>query len=413
MSNPGDIPTLAELWPFGEISVPPQLAALPLTAFFSDTPPGRITAATWRQVSDAGVAPRASYALRLRRRDGVIDLSRWLPHLDEWGPPRRVRAESRGGDGCVVIDLNGIVLGNVTTTEALESRVRALLQRELGAMTAFRLTAMVFSVLSIMLLYFSIRIGVEQRAAEPFVLVFALAFMSGLTGGFLKTRSKAAAERGLARVRQQFQHEFRQAENPALQLAHVNATMRELELKREEAAVIVGFLLLLCFVYFVSPLMIISVMVALVLVSLITGPSAALRGLGQAYDRAERRLEQAALSFRAGHDQMSAPALRSARKQVLRDRIRRHGEVRAVVQKRQGRRQLDQDLAQALAFVIIFGTYAIAVATGVQKLTPGLGNSLVSTSLFSVAPVIVLLSISRSTTVMAKVVNRRLAILMR
>jgi hypothetical protein len=316
-----------------------------------------------------------------------------------------------GKKDCVVIEMNGIVLGSVTTREALEARVKVLLTRELGSLTKMRLLAMVFSVSSIMMLFFSVRVGVESQAMEPFALIFALAAGAGMTSGFLKTRAKAVAERGLARIRDQFQFEYKASADQPLRLSHVNAVLRDLEGRREEAAVAIGFLLLLCFVYFVSPLMVVSVIVSLVLVVLITGSPRAQVGLAVAYDRAEQRLENALLSFRAGNDAMSTPALRRAKKQVLRDRIRRHDEVRSFVQKRQGQLQLNQDLAFALSFVIIFGTYSLTIVAGLQKLAPGLGSSLISTSLFSVAPVIVLLSVAKSTSVMAKVVNRQLALL--
>jgi hypothetical protein len=48
-----------------------------------------------------------------------------------------------------------------------------------------------------------------------------------------------------------------------------------------------------------------------------------LRTLGLAYDRAETRLERTFLSFRASNDALAPPALRSAKKDVLRDRMRR------------------------------------------------------------------------------------------
>lgn len=405
-----DYPALNDIWPFDEVTIPPQLAAMPMEAFFAGHVPDSMTAAAWQHVPDPEMAPRAGYALRLLRNKGRANLARWDSDRQIWVVTNHFPAPAEAED-CVVVELHGIVLGNVATPEALEARVKVLVARELGSLTTMRLGAMVLSISSIMMLFFSVRAGLESRAAEPFALIFSLAVGAGLTAGFLKTRAKAVAERGLGRVRDQFQFEYRSAPDQPLRLAHVNSVLRNLEGRREEAAVVIGFLLLLCFVYFVSPLMVVSVIISLVLVTLITGSPRALQGLSVAYDRAEQRLENALLSFRAGNDAMSAPILRRAKKQVLRDRIRRHGDVRDFVQKRHARMQLNQDLAFALAFIIIFGSYSLSIITGLQKLAPGLGSSLVSTSLFSVAPVIVLLSVTRSTAIMAKVVNRQLALL--
>ena len=58
---------------------------------------------------------------------------------------------------------------------------------------------------------------------------------------------------------------------------------------------------------------------------------------------------------------------------------------------------------------MIFTAYALPIAMGIQTFAPETRDSPVSTSLFSVAPVIVLLSIAKTTTVLALIVNRRLA----
>lgn len=407
-----DYPAFSDIWPFREVTIPPQLAVLPLEVFFTDRAPDTVTAASWLRVTDPNMAPRAGYALRLTRDNGKGSLARWDTDAQVWVDVTYFPVPTSDWD-CAIIELNGIVLGNVASTEDLEARVKVLLAKELSNMTTYRLTAMVFSLASIMTLFFSVRAGVESRAIEPFALIFGLAVCAGMTAGFLKTRAKASAERGLTRIRDQFQFEYRSTPDQPLRMAHVNGVLLEMEARREEAALVIGFLLLLCFVYFVSPLMVVSVIVSLILVTLITGSPKTQRGLAMAYDRAEQRLEHALLSFRAGNDAMSTPALRRAKKQVLRDRIRRHADVRTYVQHRQGRLQFNQDLAFALAFVIIFGSYALTILTGIQKLAPGLGSSLVNTSLFSVAPIIVLLSVARSTSAMAKVVNRQLSLLAR
>ena len=179
----------------------------------------------------------------------------------------------------------------------------------------------------------------------------------------------------------------------------------------DNGTLVFGFLLLLCFVYFISPLVVIGVIVALVVVTMIIGDTSMLRALGVALDRAETRLEQAFLSFRASNDAFAPPALRSAKKAVLRDRMRRHGDMLARTRSRQARFRLTQDIAIAVSFGIIFAAYAFPIAAGFQMLAVSTADSLVNTSLFKVAPVVILLSISRSTVSLAQVANRRLAVL--
>ena len=133
-----------------------------------------------------------------------------------------------------------------------------------------------------------------------------------------------------------------------------------------------------------------------------------LRVLGVAFDRSETRLEHAFLSFRASNDGMAPVALRQAKREVLRDRIRRYGDMMGRVRDTQGEFRMTQDIGFAVAFVIIFSAYAFPVAAGYQKLAVSTADSLVNTSLFRVAPVIILLSISKSTVALAQVANRRL-----
>jgi hypothetical protein len=212
----------------------------------------------------------------------------------------------------------------------------------------------------------------------------------------------------MARMREQFQFEYRPAEHQPLTLKTLTSQLTDHDRRREEEAVLFGFLLLLCFVYFISPLVVIGVIVAVIIVTLMTGDIKALQVLGRAFDRTETRLEHSFLSFRAGNDALTPPGLRQAKKQVLRDRIRRYVAMLGNVRESQRKFRLSQDMSMAVAFVIIFSSYAFPIAAGFQKLSISLSDSLVSTSLFSVAPVIILLSISKTAVALAQVLNRRL-----
>lgn len=405
-------PTLSDLWPYTEAAVPPELASLPVDLYFSDRKGSSVTAADWTSPVDPDAAPRASYALRVMRAKGKGELARWNAASGAWDVVRSFDVPDQK-EGCSIIELHGILLGNVQTAEALGVRLKALLQAEFSQMKAYRLTARVLSVVSIVVLFFSVRAGVESNAIEPFALIFTLAMGIGLISVGLRNRCKVVHEIALMRAREQFQFEYRKVDHAPLTLQNVTSLLTERDRKGEEEAVIFGFLLLLCFVYFISTLVVVGVIVAVIVVTLMIGDPAMLRVMGLAHERAENRLEHSFLSFRAADDAYAPPALRDAKKSVLRDRIRRYSDMLSITRQTQSKFRMTQDLAIALAFLIIFASYAFPIAAGFQKLSVTKADSLVVTSLFSVAPIIILLSIAKSTVALAAIINVKIVALSR
>jgi len=98
--------------------------------------------------------------------------------------------------------------------------------------------------------------GVESNAIEPFALIFSLAVGIGLIAVGLWARCQTISEMGMIRLREQFQFESRAAEHAPLSANNVSALLKEHEQKREEEAVVFGFLLLLVFVHIISPLVV-------------------------------------------------------------------------------------------------------------------------------------------------------------
>lgn len=66
----------------------------------------------------------------------------------------------------------------------------------------------------------------------------------------------------------------------------------------------------------------------------------------------------------------------------MRDRIRRYGEMLGKVRATQGKVRMTQDIGLTVAFLIIFSAYAFPIAAGFQKVSIGLKDTLVATSLF-------------------------------
>ncbi len=407
-----NFPKLADVWPYTEAAVPPELASLPLDVFFGNSRTTSISAAEWTTPVDPEAAPRASYALRLLCEDEIGELAKWDSAKGVWVAVSTFSAPETAAE-CSIIELHGILLGNVETVDALGDRLRSLLQNELTVIKTYRLVARVLGIMSIIVLFYSVRSGVESHALEPFVLIFSIAVAIGMTAVGLRNRCKSLHELAVLRLNEQFRFEYRQTKHAPLTIKHVNQTLRDGDRKGEEEAIIFGFLLLLCFVYFISTLVVVGVIVAVIVVALITGETSRLRALSVALERSEGRLEQSLLSFRASNDTLSPPALRHAKKQVLRDRARRFGDVLGTMRLTQSRYRLAHDMAIAVAFLIIFASYAFPIAAGFQKLSVTKADSLVVTSLFSVAPVIILLSIAKSTVSVAQIINRKILALSR
>ncbi|MFD3191429.1 hypothetical protein ACFMPD_14285 [Sedimentitalea sp. HM32M-2] len=401
-------PILGDIWPYREAAVPPELAPLSVDAFFGDPAGSSITAAQWTVTDDPSAAPRSAYALRLHRENGHGELARWQSCGGRWVTVHRFATPKDAVPACSIIELRGILLGNVTTPAALSERLFGLLQREMRESKVYRLSSRALSVLSIIVLFFAVRSGVETNAIEPFALILALAIGIGLIAIGMRARCKVLNHEALTRACEQFQFEYRRADHAPLTVNTLTGILRENERDREEEAAIFGFMLLMCFVYFISSLVVVGVIVALIIVTLIVSDRGALRVLGIAFDRTETRLEQSYLSFRATNDRLAPPSLRNAKKEVLRDRMRRHADLQGKVRETQARTRLSQDIGMGIAFLIIFSSYAFPIAAGFQKMSIGMEDSLVSTSLFSVAPVVVLLSISKATVVLSLIANRRL-----
>ena len=305
-------PILGDLWPFREAAAPPELAQLHVDVFFTNPKGSSISAADWWLDQDPDTAPRASYALRLRRAQGTGELARWEPARGVWRPVARFDVPDQD-EGCSIIELHGILLSNVQTPEALEQRLKGLLKAEMSEMKLYRLSSKVLGVLSIVTLFYAVRSGVESNAVEPFALVFALAVGIGMFAVGMRARVKTLSDVGLIRLQEQFQFEYRPTEHQPMTLKTMTTLLKDNDRRREEEAVLFAFLLLLCFVYFISPLVVIGVIVAVIVVTLMTGDLKSLRVLGAAFDRSETRLEQSYLSFRAGNDVLMPPALREAK----------------------------------------------------------------------------------------------------
>ena len=122
-------PLLGDAWPYTEAAVAPELAQLPVDVFFSDPKGSSISAAQWVTPVDPAAAPRASYALRIRRFGHQGEIARWDPLRGVWQVTKRFPVPD-AGEACAIVELKGILLSNVQTPEALGTRMKALLAAE-------------------------------------------------------------------------------------------------------------------------------------------------------------------------------------------------------------------------------------------------------------------------------------------
>jgi len=218
-------PILGDLWPYTEAAVPPELAGLPLDVFFTDPKGSSIRAAQWMRIKQPDAAPRCSYALRILRSEGKGELARWNPGTGLWESVARFPVPDQR-KGVSIVELKGIVLGNINTHEALAIRLRALLHAELTEMKVYRLSSKVLSIMSIITLFFAVRSGVESNALEPFALIFAIAVGIGLIAVGLRARCRTISELGMIRLREQFQFEYRAADHTPLTVRDVTTILK-------------------------------------------------------------------------------------------------------------------------------------------------------------------------------------------
>lgn len=402
-------PTFDEIWPFRQVAVPSELSGVQVDRFLSSLNANSTRSTRVTEVATVQAAPTASYAMQVAGKGGRLSGAVWSVVSDRWVNVFECATPNALDGRVFVIEFTGVLLGNVATPNELSFRIRLLLQKELNFMGAVRLFARLIAVFAIMTLFYAIRTGVEASAIEPFVIIFAAAFSVAMAAVYLRQKGRSMLNNSMTQLQEQFLFEYDVSRHSDLNISQVSDVMVGIDRSQEERAVVFGFCLLLSFVYFISPLIVIGALVALFLGILTLGSGNLRLHYISARNRSEKRLENAMLSYRAGNDQFSPIRLRRAKKDVLRDRLKRFEKVSAELSRHDVGAVMRVDIAHAFALLAIVGAYALPLAAGIEQSASNLANSFETVSLFSVAPVIVLISISKSTVATAKVVSRKLA----
>lgn len=404
------VPKLSEVWPFDDTVVPAEIAAWRITAFLQEPADNAAKSVAWALVSTVDVVPRASYALQVRVKARCGHVARWDSAKQRWREVAEFAVDETLPETISIVEFKGVLLANVMNAEQLSARVSALLQKTRQRTRDFLLASRLVSILSIVTLFGAIRLGVESFAPEAFVLLFALALMTGLLGLAMRLTAKQLAVHAIAKLAAQFRFEYDPKSTAAFTVADVTRPIRAYERQQEERATVFGFLLLLGFAYIVSPLVVLGVIAALFVAIIGLDGVQVEQTLVQVQSRAAMALENALLSFRSGFDRMSPRRLRQAKSRVLREGLRRYETVSNHVARRQSRAALRQDGLQALVTVIIFGAYILPMAFRVEAgsaaaATPVFSAALGTASIFSVAPIIVLYSLSKATVSTASIIR--------
>ena len=401
-----EIGNLGALWPFTEIDAPPGLASVPMESFWDENIDLPSDVALVTSGVTPGRVPRAAYALMLQRQGAVGTISRWISSRSSWKRCATTPVPE-GPDACTVLELNHILLGNIESEEALKQRVRTLLDADLRIIRIARITAMLLSVCATILLFVSIQVGLEMRSMEAFLLLFGLSAGAGLTTARIRVMARSVADHALSCVKAQFHFEDSLSQRKTtLRAACLAETLREHDQRNEVITVLGAFTLFLGFAYFIAPPLVIAAVFVVILSSIILGSGAALFGIGKALERAEIRVAYALMVFRGSSNTRFVPeALRNARRQILRDRLHRFVQLRAKASRRIGVAKLRNDIAYAASFIVIIGAYSLwNTVRGSAAATPGAQTGVDIVSIVEMAPIIVLISLSRTSHKVAELV---------
>ncbi len=401
------LPKLGAVWPFAEFSVPASLAQAPLGHFFSTASHLPAEVALVTQTEDPRAAPSASYALQIITNGGRLVVSRWNPQTGTWQRTFSRNFDGDQPDAICVLEFKQVYLAD--PAEPLASKMRRLMRGDIMRMDIGRFSSKLFALAAVVILFFAIREGAEVRAYGPFLVILGLAVLAALTATSLRNGSRALCEACLARAVEQIRFERNWQKSPVFTEKDAMETFRKFDQRREDEAAVFGFLLLLCIVYFISPLVVIGVLVALVLgVLILTRPDAAVAAK-RAQRSAEHDVSASVLALRAGEDPFSPPSLRRARRHVLHTELQRATATEQAAHQLSTAHDQSSDLSAAVILAVILGTYALPIAAGYEVSAVSHANSLVSLSLFTVAPIVVLISICKSTMRLAHTAKRYLS----
>ncbi len=401
-------PTLDELWPFEQVAVPSELSGVRVDRFFATLKSTMHNSIRVTEVTSEDVAPIAAYAIKLSSTKNGLVRSVWSAKAGAWVDAIDYKVDVSLKERIFVIEFNGVLLGNVTTPEELSVRVHLLFQKTLATVGVMRLFSRLLAVFSIMMLFYAIRIGVEASAIEPFAVIFAAAFSVSMAAVYMRQRCRSLIDTSTNLLQEQFLFEYNASSHSSLKVSDISKLMKGIDRTQEEKSVVFGFCLLLTFVYFISPLIVVAAIVSLFLGVLLIGSENSSQHRDMARRRAVLRLENAVLSFRTGNDLFAPPILRSAKKSVLRDRLKRFEKINSALKRHELGSELRVDLAHSVALIAIVGAYVLPLAVGVQQSASNLASSFETVSLFSVAPVIVLISISKATVATSIVTCRKI-----
>lgn len=398
--------TLEDIWPFKEISVPGGIGAFDIERFCN---PGETEAALWRIAEVDFGAPLSTYAIRLRFQGDRVDVAIWNNTNASWSKPKMYRNE-KGGAFCsartVVIEFKTILTGGIGTAAELKARVGVLARSERRLLGLLRFSSRLFAILAIVVLFLAIRHGVENEAPEVFAAIFLLAVSTGGLSVLMRETGTAVANSFLQRMEQQAAAEQRMRGGEQVSRQLVRQTIRAVDGAQQDQAAIFGFLLLCLLVYFISPLVVLGVLIGMVAAVLLLLGDGGSDEMIYARSRSIQRLENALLSWRATLDRWSPIKLRRAKILVLRSALNRYRTVETEFRSRQTRASVRTSCAKGVAFVGVLGAFAFSIVTDDSVRVGSIGDTLAATSLFSVAPVVVLISASKATAAVAQILVR-------
>ena len=386
----------------------------PVSIFKSDIARDTFSSVTVYQLpvsADGLDVPPCGYAIFLDCREGCLTVGTLDAETASWQQIRSHPVLVDGIEFRVAIELNTVLLGNVTDRMEFEARLEWLTARDMRDVLLQSCFGMLYGVSAMLLVFLAVRLGLGAHAHATFFVLLGMAVLSGVTG--LSAQSAARdIEAGLrARLQAQFDLESRLA--PVAADVDISVADKFVDRKVEacsEVLALGSFAILMCFVMFIAPSVLFAsapaVLVSALILSLKTRTGRAETAVG----RSQVQVARALLALERSRAQMLPRRLPAIRRRILRDSVERYRKFTRLAKREILNEKLLTDASMVVSTVLVVGGYLLSLriggeSTGVSRLSQN--------PLIEMAPVLLLFSLASSITRVSDILMRYVARLVR
>lgn len=394
-----------EIWPYFGIVPPQDVSALTIDELLKHET-GDLTSVRIQKNVVVEAHPESPYSLLIVNSEKRAAIFSWSSENLNWN--RVCECETKVAEEVnIAILLKTLILKDINSLESLEDRLESLFSRERQQLLLFRFIEKLLWFVALITLFLSIRIGVDSRNLEAFVLLAALSLIAGIGTVVLKNNMDAILRKILSTARAQFIFENSNVQQVSVRLPDIEVVMQKKDQSSVEPVGALMFVVLLLIAYFLSTLVLLAAVVIFCInICLYISISRKESKLRSQRNLIEKRVANALLSSRANADAYTPKRLREAKLSVLRSRMHDFDQLNSNLSSSETVLRLLKLISFALPFTFIFGSYFFS-ASGLEKIAIA-QEPFFTSSLITVAPVIFLVSISGSVSQTASIVAKRI-----